>query len=74
MLSEARDRLAKAMRVMSMLSSSKQEVIGPQVMDKVDIINAVEDHEREAAFAIREAVFVDEQKVAFAPRVRWAGR
>ena len=32
-------------------------------MDKVDIISATADQERKAAFAIRETVFVDEQKV-----------
>lgn len=46
-----------------MFSSAKQEVIGSHTMGKVDIISATEDRERKIAFAIRETVFVDEQRV-----------
>jgi len=57
------DRLAKALWVMSMLSVSRHDKSGQCVMGNVDVIPVTEDRERKAAFAIREAVFVDEQKV-----------
>ena len=47
-----------------MLGSSSTTKTGPIVMEKTEITHVADAPEREAAFAVRKAVFVDEQKVS----------